>query len=417
MSDARGSSPPHAKPVPAAEHNDQPPPPPPRSTSPPAPQPTLSLDSLQPHHADALREYLAGNLTRREYERALEPVTDEQARQVNAFILGVLHNAIIAQANVPPPTSAGATAGHPSAMVRKRRKLETPEQRKQRIKVEVASLSKYDRDRIRVAFAEQSTAAAASSSSSAASGSAGSASRRLMLSVPAKYAPPNIPSALQPDYNRALLASRTCQEQQQLPEKQTLRDRMQVIAYENDITGVSDDSVHYLSLGLEIYLKNILSAAIRKKRRISTPIVEVEEPPQVQTAAAPQVPARSPQKANGLQLLSNGRRRRTKSTDTGSLSSADKQPTCPPPAQPSFDYHLCTMDDLECAYYLNPSKFGELPHTAERIMATLWHDTTSLDVAGLNALANAALQDTRSPSPPPPLKRSPHSGRDQVPTR
>ncbi|CAO3636550.1 unnamed protein product [Cunninghamella echinulata] len=187
-----------------------------------------------------------GKLNRQEFDfYANLYLSRQNAHLHNAFILSTIHNA---QSETPPP-SRQRTVG----WKRKRGKDgQDHDPRKQKLKMDIMSLSKQDRERLKALIKNGDKEKL----------------RPLVnkLLEPRISKPIALPSNTSMEYSRGLL-SPLCSDLRELPRSSTLQSRMSSIAIENGLSGgVSDDAVYALLFAMESYIKSTLSSVICKCR-------------------------------------------------------------------------------------------------------------------------------------------------------
>ncbi|CDS08316.1 hypothetical protein LRAMOSA02264 [Lichtheimia ramosa] len=218
-----------------------------------------ALGENGPLYWDALKDFVAGKLNRQEFDfYANLYLSRENAYLHNAFILSTIHNA---QAAHPPP-SKHRSVGWAKRKRGKDGSLDGSQDRdpqKRRLKMDVMSLSKADRDRLKQLvksgdkerlrpFVDQVLGPRIS--------------RVPPLPLPAEQLPPTFNS----DYARGLLAP-LCTDLKELPGPETLRARMTSIALEQGLVGgVSEDVVSAMLFATESYIKSAIANAISKRR-------------------------------------------------------------------------------------------------------------------------------------------------------
>ncbi|SAM04938.1 hypothetical protein [Absidia glauca] len=206
-----------------------------------------------PLYWDALRDFVMGKLNRQEFDfYANLYLSRQHAHLHNAFILSTIHNA---QSATPPP-SRQRTVG----WKRKSRKDgQDHDPHKQKLKLDIMSLSKADRERLKALI------------------KTGDKDRlrpfvnQLLAPRVSKPAPflrtlNQLPSNYNVDYSRGLLGP-LCSDLRELPRAGTLKARMSSIAMEHGLmNGVSEDAVYAMLFAMESYIKSALSNTISKRR-------------------------------------------------------------------------------------------------------------------------------------------------------
>ncbi|KAJ3367347.1 hypothetical protein GGF31_007600 [Allomyces arbusculus] len=350
---------------------------PPRSPAPPPPppsvvtavltraagQPSLILDGLVSHvgpaaaarYTASLSQFLAAKISRREFERVVAVSLPREGVQLhNALIMSVLR----AARGVAGEDVGDGGLGYPYR--RKRRRMETAETRRVRLRGEAMMLPKPDRDRIRVEMKKQEE-----------SKRAAPVEHPVVLAPHAKVRP-----HLHGDYVR-LLATPTCQMEQELPSRATLRDRMQCMAYEQGIERVADDAVDLVAHALENYLKTILDTCVRVQLEPDAATSTDADATTADASAPPPpsapVPASSPRPAPASSApdaaVGSPRRKRA------APASPHKPPQ--PPPRPADDHArrdtLLTLPTLATALALTPARAADAPHILDRALARTWH--------------------------------------------
>ncbi|KAG0234691.1 hypothetical protein BGW42_006311 [Actinomortierella wolfii] len=211
-----------------------------------------ALGENGPAYWQALTDFVCGKLNRQEFDfYANLYLSRENAPLHNKFILANIHNA---QKEAPPPTSrsVGWSKGKRGKDGKALDKDKDPKQRK--VKNQVLSLSKAERERIKLLKQNKGKDTP---------GYKAKLKEHRILKGSQPLFPQ--PSALA-EYNRGLNMP-LCFDSKELPDFESLRDRMTAIAYENGLFGgVHDDSVELMLHALETHIKNIISNCIIKLR-------------------------------------------------------------------------------------------------------------------------------------------------------
>ncbi|KAI7877206.1 hypothetical protein K492DRAFT_209841 [Lichtheimia hyalospora FSU 10163] len=219
-----------------------------------------ALGENGPLYWDALKDFVAGKLNRQEFDfYANLYLSRENAYLHNAFILSTIHNA---QAAHPPPSKHRSIGWNKRKRGKDGSLLDGSQDRdpqKRRLKMDVMSLSKADRDRLKQLvksgdkerlrpFVDQVLGPRIS--------------RVPPLPLPAEQ----LPQTFNSDYARGLLAP-LCTDLKELPGPETLRARMTSIALEQGLVGgVSEDVVSAMLFATESYIKSAIANAISKRR-------------------------------------------------------------------------------------------------------------------------------------------------------
>ncbi|ORY96529.1 transcriptional regulator of RNA polII, SAGA, subunit-domain-containing protein [Syncephalastrum racemosum] len=235
----------------------------PDSMTPTARQDVISLkqqlaDALGengPLYWDALKDFVSGKLNRQEFDfYANLYLSQENAYLHNSFILSTVHNA---QTSIAPPSKHRSVGW----AKRKRHKDGGEEQeldpRKRKLKLDVMSLSKADRDRLKSLV------------------KAGDKDRlrpfvdKLLGPRISKIPPlplPKVQPAISAEYSKGLMAP-LCADLKELPGPDTLRARMNSIALEHGMLGgVTEEVVSAMMFATESYVKSAIANAVSKRR-------------------------------------------------------------------------------------------------------------------------------------------------------
>ncbi|KAF9977147.1 hypothetical protein BGZ73_006914 [Actinomortierella ambigua] len=210
-----------------------------------------ALGENGPAYWQALTDFVCGKLNRQEFDfYANLYLSRENAPLHNKFILANIHNA---QKEAPPPRSrsVGWAKGKRGKDGKLLDKEKDPKQRK--VKNQVLSLSKAERERIKAMKGKGKDTSGFKTKLK---------EHRILKGVQPPFPQP---SALA-EYNRGLNMP-LCFDSKEIPDFESLRDRMTAIAYENGLFGgVHDDSVELMLHALETHIKNIISNCIIKLR-------------------------------------------------------------------------------------------------------------------------------------------------------
>ncbi|KAK9722392.1 hypothetical protein K7432_002696 [Basidiobolus ranarum] len=289
-----------------------------------------TLGENGPLYWNALKDFVTGKLNRQEFDfYANLYIPREHVKLHNAFILANISNA---QKAAPPPPSQRSTKWL------KRKKDRTSlekDPKKKKLRQDILSLKKADRDRIKVLLKTRSTPAKPLPLRST--------SRSIPF--PPGSIPPNYISEVNKGYQAPL-----CYDSKELPDGEILHERMTTIALEHGLlNGVTPDSIEVLQYALESHLKTIISNCIYKVRcNRSMGIITSDAP-------------------------SNLRERSDIFFKKNLAKSVyEMQPTklsAPPPKT------LLRLRDLAFSFEIAPFTMIEMPLVAERLTSILYEDT------------------------------------------
>ncbi|KAI8577811.1 hypothetical protein K450DRAFT_200858 [Umbelopsis ramanniana AG] len=186
-----------------------------------------ALGENGPLYWDSLREFITGKLNRQEFDYfAHQYVKKNNAHLHNAFILATIHNAL---SDAPPPLKQRAIGW----AKRKRgkdgsyRTAAGQGRDPKRLKMDVMSLSRVDREKLKLLLKLQELASL----------------------QPFPSPQNNYPAS------------------KELPSADGLRPRMTTIAYESGLMGgVNEEVLEAMALALEIHIKSVISTTISKIR-------------------------------------------------------------------------------------------------------------------------------------------------------
>ncbi|KAF9319223.1 hypothetical protein BG006_003019 [Podila minutissima] len=191
-----------------------------------------ALGDNGPSYWQALTDFVSGKLNRQEFDfYANLYLSRKNAPLHNQFILANIHNA---QREAPPPTtrSVGWSKGKKS---KEGTKEQEPKRRK--IKNQVMSLGKAERERIK-SLKEQNR-------------NNGAVKQKLKEHRISKPLAPPLPQPSIVEYNRGAHAP-LCFDSKELPDFEAMKDRMTAIAMENGLLGgVHDDCIELMLHALE----------------------------------------------------------------------------------------------------------------------------------------------------------------------
>ncbi|KAI8145791.1 transcriptional regulator of RNA polII, SAGA, subunit-domain-containing protein [Fennellomyces sp. T-0311] len=329
-----------------------------------------ALGENGPLYWDALKDFVAGKLNRQEFDfYANLYLSQENAYLHNAFILSTVHNA---QTATPPPSKhrsvgwAKRKRGKDSGM------LDGDSDRdplKKRLKMDVMSLSKADRDRLKELvksgdkdklrpFVDKLLNPRVS--------------RVPPLPLPAEQ----LPQTFNADYARGLLAP-LCTDLKELPGPETLHARMTSIALEQGLVkGVTEDVVNAMLFATESYIKSAIANAVSKRRVNRSIGLQMEnDTPETRSAALDQMFSQQPlvppearncpstSSAASPSLASNNSS--TSSSEVNDIASLSSSSSLATPTD-SISLH-----DLAFSFAVSPYVLVESPFNAERLTALL----------------------------------------------
>ncbi|KAF9089641.1 hypothetical protein BGX29_011934 [Mortierella sp. GBA35] len=228
-----------------------------------------ALGDNGPSYWQALTDFVSGKLNRQEFDfYANLYLSRKNAPLHNQFILANIHNA---QREAPPPsTRSEGWAKGKKGKDGKLLKEKDPKRRK--IKNQVMSLGKTERERIKGLKDVHKN-----------SGLVKQKLKEHRVSKP--LAPPIVQQPLQAEYNRGAHTP-LCFDSKELPDFESMRDRMTAVAIENGLmSGVQDDAVELMLHALESHIKSIVSNCIIKLRTNRALGISVPKRDLVQAAA------------------------------------------------------------------------------------------------------------------------------------
>ncbi|KAJ1498317.1 hypothetical protein HMI55_004993 [Coelomomyces lativittatus] len=210
-----------------------------------------------------------------------------------------------------------------------------------------------------------------------------------------------------------LLDAPTCQQEQELPHRQTLRNRMLCIAYENQLTSVGEEAVDIMNLGLHNYLKNILSNLFDLKRDpllppsilpstthphpLSPPLpssssISSTPPSPTCFPSSPRSPTSTTTSSSSTPLLPPTNS--LKGPPFSSLLQTTKPNASDSTTTPTFS---TTLDDIAVVLWIRPNlTLDTLIH--ESVMANVWHPTTPFTTTTTTTTATTSTAASTSTS-------------------
>ncbi|KAF9106395.1 hypothetical protein BGX27_009185 [Mortierella sp. AM989] len=207
-----------------------------------------ALGENGPSYWQALTDFVSGKLNRQEFDfYANLYLSRKNAPLHNQFILANIHNA---QKEAPPPSKGSVGWGKgKKGKDGKLQKEKDPKRRK--IKNQILSLGKSERERIKALKHKNS----------------GAIKQKLKEHRVSRPMAPAISQQVQlAEYNRGAHAP-LCFESKELPDFESMRDRMTAVAMENGLMGgVQEGAVELMLHALESHIKGIISNCIIKLR-------------------------------------------------------------------------------------------------------------------------------------------------------
>ncbi|KAF9950365.1 hypothetical protein BGZ72_007968 [Mortierella alpina] len=209
-----------------------------------------ALGDNGPSYWQALTDFVSGKLNRQEFDfYANLYLSRKNAPLHNQFILANIHNA---QKEAPPPStrSVGWAKGKKD---KDGKLLKEKDPKRRKIKNQVMSLGKAERERIKSLKEHHKN-----------SGAVRQKVREHRSLKP--LAPPIAQPGLLTEYNRGAYAP-LCFDSKELPDFEAMKDRMTAVAMENGLmAGVQEGAVELMLHALESHIKSIISNCIIKLR-------------------------------------------------------------------------------------------------------------------------------------------------------
>ncbi|KAG0285713.1 hypothetical protein BGZ96_010091 [Linnemannia gamsii] len=327
-----------------------------------------ALGDNGPSYWQALTDFVSGKLNRQEFDfYANLYLSRKNAPLHNQFILANIHNA---QRDAPPPsTRSEGWAKGKKGKDGKLLKEKDPKRRK--IKNQVMSLGKAERERIK-----------GLKDLNKSSGVVKEKFKEHRISKP--LAPPIAQQPLQAEYNRGAHAP-LCFDSKELPDFESMRDRMTAVAMENGLmAGVQDTAVELMLHALESHIKSIVSNCIIKLRSNRTLGITVPKRDLVQAAAAGGAGIVGAQHngffggggessggASSSQLMQLDP---APGSNLGHLSSSPYQASYANSGHNSKRTTTITAKDLAFAIGISPSMLVENPVNVEKLLSILMED-------------------------------------------
>ncbi|KAF9956326.1 hypothetical protein BGZ65_002811 [Modicella reniformis] len=209
-----------------------------------------ALGENGPSYWQALTDFVCGKLNRQEFDfYANLYLSRKNAPLHNQFILATIHNA---QKEAPPP-SKGTDGWGKGRKGKDGKLLKEKDPKRRKIKNQILSLGKAERERIK-ALKEQYK-------------NSGVVKQKMKEHRVLK---PMTPAISQPaqiaEYNKGAHAP-LCFDSKELPDFESMKDRMTAVAMENGLMGgVQEGAVELMLHSLESHIKNVISNCIIKLR-------------------------------------------------------------------------------------------------------------------------------------------------------
>ncbi|KAF8941611.1 hypothetical protein BGZ47_007327 [Haplosporangium gracile] len=324
-----------------------------------------ALGDNGPSYWQALTDFVSGKLNRQEFDfYANLYLSRNNAPLHNQFILANIHNA---QRDAPPP-SARSEGWAKGKKGKDGKLLKEKDPKRRKIKNQVMSLGKAERERIKGLKDLNKN-----------SGVVKQKLKEHRISKP--LAPPIAQQPLQTEYNRGAHAP-LCFDSKELPDFESMRDRMTAVAMENGLmAGVQDTAVELMLHALESHIKSIISNCIIKLRSNRTLGISVPRRDLIQAA----VGGTGGAGAAGAQhngFFGGGE------SSSGGASSSHLMQLDPPPGLSSSSYQASyansghnskrtttiTAKDLAFAIGISPSMLVENPVNVEKLLSILMEE-------------------------------------------
>ncbi|KAG0302853.1 hypothetical protein BGZ98_007188 [Dissophora globulifera] len=209
-----------------------------------------ALGENGPSYWQSLTDFVSGKLNRQEFDfYANLYLSRKTAHLHNQFILANIHNA---QKDAPPP-SKGSVGWGKGKKGKDGKPLKEKDPKRRKIKNQILSLGKSERERIKSIKDHHK--------------GSGTVKRKLQEHRTSKpMAPAMFQQTQIAEYNRGAHAA-LCIDSKELPDSESMKDRMTAIAMENGLMGgVQDGAVELMLHALESHIKNIISNCIIKLR-------------------------------------------------------------------------------------------------------------------------------------------------------
>ncbi|KAF9200619.1 hypothetical protein BGZ49_009138 [Haplosporangium sp. Z 27] len=314
-----------------------------------------ALGENGPSYWQALTDFVSGKLNRQEFDfYANLYLSRKNAHLHNQFILANIHNA---QIEAPPPSKG--SVGWGKGKKDKDGKLgREKDPRRRKIKNQILSLGKTERERIK-ALKEQHR-------------NDGVVKQKLKEH---RVSRPMAPAISQPaqimEYNRGAHAP-LCFESKELPDFESMRDRMTAVAMENGLMGgVQEGAVELMLHALESHIKGVISNCIiklRTNRSLGITVPRRDPGQSHNSLLTKNEEMSSPFQRNGNSAVEN-----TSQHGQGSLSSSSF-PTYNSSSHSSRRTTTITAKDLAFTIDISPNMLVENPVNVEKLMSILMEE-------------------------------------------
>ncbi|KAI8597687.1 transcriptional regulator of RNA polII, SAGA, subunit-domain-containing protein, partial [Dissophora ornata] len=277
----------------------------------------------------------------------------------NQFILANIHNA---QKDAPPP-SKGSVGWGKGKKDKDGKPLKEKDPRRRKIKNQILSLGKSERERIKSLKDQHKNS--------------GVVKQRLKEHRISKSMAPVMTQQSQVvEYNRGAHAP-LCFDSKELPDFESMKDRMTAVAIENGLLGgVQDGSVELMLHALESHIKNIISNCIIKLRTNRALGITVPKRDLVSAAAQPHnAPSSSSSSSSSNMEISSPFQNNSSQPGQPSSSSSG-------PYQASYNNNghnpkrttTITAKDLAFTIDISPNMLVENPVNVEKLLSILMEE-------------------------------------------
>ncbi|OAD77424.1 hypothetical protein PHYBLDRAFT_60557 [Phycomyces blakesleeanus NRRL 1555(-)] len=215
-----------------------------------------ALGDNGPLYWSAMKEFITGNLSRIEFDFYANLYLNRQNAYLhNAFILSTIQNSKV---NSQPVRKPNPQLNSKRKRIKESREVQELEARK-KLKMDVMSLSRADRESLNKLVKAGNTIQLKAFVDKALGNLTG-------------QSPCSLITRLNNDSSLESLPPPICREAKELPDQYTLNVRMKLISLQHGLLDkLEDDVVDVMALALQIFLKNIISDIITK-RRVNRPV-------------------------------------------------------------------------------------------------------------------------------------------------
>ncbi|KAF9927541.1 hypothetical protein FBU30_003087 [Linnemannia zychae] len=325
-----------------------------------------ALGENGPSYWQALTDFVSGKLNRQEFDfYANLYLSRKNAPLHNQFILANIHNA---QKAAPPPSTRSEGWGK-GKRGKDGKLLKEKDPKRRRIKSQVMSLGKAERERIK-------------SLKEASKNSVVVKQKLKEHRISKPLAPPISQPSLQAEYNRGAHVP-LCFDSKELPDFDTMKERMIAIAMENGLMGgVQDAAIELMLHALESHIKSIISNCIIKLRTNRALGISIPKRDVVAAANASIVGAQhnngfssgGESSAAGAMSSHQMHLDTTPGSSLGHMSSTPYQTSYATSGHNSKRGTTITGKDLAFAIGISPSMLVENPVNVERLMSILMEE-------------------------------------------